>query len=125
MLKESPSPARFLRIVKDRLGSKQLRSNGNMSRPVRRVALCGGSGSDLLAEAIRQKADAFVTADVKYHVFHEAESRILLVDAGHFETEVPVVSVLADRIKRFVRERGEFVPVTVSKKQSNPIKYVH
>ncbi len=123
VLKRPRSAREFLRFVKSRLGAQHLRFGGNTSRPITRVALCGGSGSDLLDEAIRQGADAFVTADIKYHSFHDAGERILLIDAGHFETEIPVVQVMADRIRKFVRENREAVSVAVARKAVNPIMY--
>ncbi len=123
-LETAQRPASFLRLVKRRLGAAALKCGGRMTGMIRRVALCGGSGSELLAEAIRQKADAFVTADVKYHSFHDAGKKILFVDAGHYETEFPVVRMLAKRIKEFIRERGSTVPVVVSRRSTNPITYV-
>jgi dinuclear metal center YbgI/SA1388 family protein len=123
-LKRPKEPGQFLRFVKGRLRVNHLRYGGRTSRVIRRVALCGGSGSDLLDEAIARGADAFVTADVKYHTFHDAAKRILIIDAGHYETEVPVVSVVANRLRQFVRGQGKTVPVNISRKAVNPIMYV-
>ncbi|MEK9136421.1 MAG: Nif3-like dinuclear metal center hexameric protein, partial [Bacteroidota bacterium] len=66
------SESQFVAHVKRMLGSKALRYARGRRAHIHRVAACGGSGADLTAEAIRQGADAFVTADVKYHGFHEA-----------------------------------------------------
>ena len=113
----------FLQLVRNQLDSVVLRSSRGSGRTIRRVAVCGGSGSELLEEAIRQKADAFVTADVKYHAFHDADTRILLVDAGHYETEFPVVRSMAGRIKKFLYDPEPSIPVVVSRKSVNPIMY--
>jgi dinuclear metal center YbgI/SA1388 family protein len=67
---------------------------------VSRVAVCGGSGSDLLATALRRKADAYITADIKYHIFHEARGIIHLIDAGHYETEVFIVDAIIEKLKK-------------------------
>jgi putative NIF3 family GTP cyclohydrolase 1 type 2 len=76
---------------------------------------------DLLPKAIAAGADAFVTADVRYHAFHEAEGRILLVDAGHFETEFPVVRALERRLREHFRAAGVRVPVHVASAPTNPV----
>jgi len=111
----------FLALVKKRLGVKALRYTGELQQDVSRVALCGGSGSDLLDEAIRQDADVFVTADVRYHAFQEAVSRIALVDAGHYETEYPVVRALAGKLKKELARRKKAVPVSVARTLTNPL----
>ncbi len=101
-----------------------MRSSPFHTDSVQRVAACGGSGADLLGDAIRQGADLFVTADVKYHAFHEALGQTILVDAGHWETEFPVVRVLADRLDKEIRRRSVRLPVTVASTPTNPVRYV-
>jgi dinuclear metal center YbgI/SA1388 family protein len=113
----------FLTTVRRSLGIPALRYCGDLRRPVQRVAVCGGSGSDLLDEALRQHADVFVTADISYHRFHEAAGRIALIDAGHYETEAPVVRALAGRLRARLRERGETVRVAAANTSTNPIQY--
>ncbi len=92
--------SRFLRTVSDVLGCPGLRyvSGG---RPVRRVAVGGGSCGDFLYDAARAGCDTFVTADVKYNQFWDAQNLGLnLIDAGHFYTENPVCAVLAERLRQ-------------------------
>jgi putative NIF3 family GTP cyclohydrolase 1 type 2 len=115
------SPARFLTHVRTALGARALRFARGARGPIRRVAVCGGGGMDLLPKAIAAGADAFVTADVRYHAFHEAEGRILLVDAGHFETEFPVVRALERRLREHFRAAGVRVPVHVASAPTNPV----
>lgn len=55
---------------------------------IHKVALCSGSGADILPIAINQKADAYLTADIKYHDFQKAHNKILLLDIGHYESEI-------------------------------------
>ncbi len=123
-LKNAQRPMTFLHSVRKHLGTGSLRCSGQMTGLIQRVALCGGSGAELLGEAIRQEADAFVTADVKYHAFHDAGKEILLVDAGHYETEFPVVRVIARRIRSYVRGQRSTIPVVIPRRSTNPIMYV-
>ena len=89
----------FLRICRDRLGSAGLRYV-DAGRPVHRLAVMGGSGGDALRDAAAMGCDTFVTADLKYHVLLEAaELGVNLIDADHFCTENPVMSVLAQRLR--------------------------
>lgn len=117
-------PESFIRTVKKALGVPCVRCTPFVADRVQRIAACGGSGADLLDEAIRHEADVFVTADVKYHAFQEARGRIVLVDAGHWETEFPVVRVLAGRLYQEVRGRADGVPVSVATTPTNPVMSV-
>ncbi|MBW6500313.1 MAG: Nif3-like dinuclear metal center hexameric protein [Bacteroidales bacterium] len=110
----------LLEMVSSVFGSKCIRHSGLTGRPVIMTALCGGSGSSLLSDAIRSGADAFITGDVRYHTFMEAGSRILLIDAGHFETEKFATEILYDLIiKKFPKFALRFSNIN-----SNPINYL-
>lgn len=118
-----PEPvSAFLRRVRRTLKAPVLRHTVPTVRSVRTVAVCSGSGSELLPEAIRAGADAFITADVRYHAFHEASGRILLVDAGHWETERVVVPAVAARLRGGAEERRAAIQVFVSRQSTNPIR---
>jgi dinuclear metal center YbgI/SA1388 family protein len=117
-------PATFVRTIKKVLGLAAVRCSPFHTERVQRVAACGGSGSDLLHEAIRQGADLFVTADVKYHAFHDALGETILVDAGHWETEFPVVRVLAAWLDKEIRRRTSRLPIMVASTPTNPVRYV-
>ena len=77
----------FLEQVKASLGLPMLRVSDIASPIVSRVAICGGSGSFLIGDAIRQNADIYLTGDMKYHDFQRAEGCITLADIGHYESE--------------------------------------
>jgi dinuclear metal center YbgI/SA1388 family protein len=110
----------FLSLVRTVFESNGLRYSGPESKNVRKVALCGGAGISLLDTAVASGADAFVTADIKYHSFLDADKRILLVDAGHFESEKFSIEILYDLIiKKFPKFAVRF-----SKKITNPINYL-
>ena len=84
--------ADFLGRVAERLEAASLRYTGDATSDVRRVAVCGGAGSDLIGDALRARADAYVTADVTYHRFFDVlgeagRPRMALIDPGHYETE--------------------------------------
>lgn len=89
----------FLSLVADRLGIPCLRHSALTGRRIKTVALCGGSGSPFLGNALRNQADAYLTADLKYHTFF-APDGILLVDGGHFETEQFTKQLIKDLIQK-------------------------
>ncbi len=112
----------FLALISRKLGAPSLRHTGELSREVRRIAVCGGSGSELLATARNNGADALVTADVRYHTFHEVDEKIALIDAGHWETERLVLESVADRLRQYSKARRQPLTVYLSKTNTNPIR---
>jgi dinuclear metal center YbgI/SA1388 family protein len=111
----------FLRRVKKQLKCESLRYTGRLERQVRTIAVCGGSGTDLLETAVRARADVFVTADIRYHTFQSAQGRIALVDAGHWETEQGVLKPLAKKLQDETHQAGQRVTVSVSQYSTNPV----
>jgi len=110
----------FLRLVSEVFGAKGVRYSKHIGNPVKKVALCGGSGASLLNLAIASGSDAFITADIKYHNFFEADNKILIVDTGHFESEKYATEILYDLIiKKFPKFAVRF-----SEKNTNPINYL-
>ncbi len=90
MIGTLPSPVdeqAFLSKVKNTFNCGVIRHSGFLNRPVRKIAVCGGSGSFLISTAISAGADVFLTADIKYHQFFEADGKLLLADIGHYESE--------------------------------------
>ncbi|MCI0706360.1 MAG: Nif3-like dinuclear metal center hexameric protein [Ignavibacteriae bacterium] len=113
----------FLQLVKKSLKAEAVRYTAGAKQRVQKIAVCGGSGSDLLQTAVRANADAFVTADVKYHTYHSAEGTIALVDAGHWETEQVILEPLAKRLREAARHSKEQLTVRVTKFSTNPTHY--
>lgn len=98
-LDQSCSMEQFLEKVKTALNANGLRYH-NANRPVKKLAVCGGSGGGDLPAVIAAGCDTFVTADIKYHQFLQAkENQINLIDADHYATEQVVVPVLADMLE--------------------------
>jgi dinuclear metal center YbgI/SA1388 family protein len=115
----------FALQVKTALGANSLRLVGDAGRRVAKVALCGGSGSSLLAEAVRQGADVLVTGDVKYHEAKNAESQgIALIDGGHFATEQLMVAGLSAVLRREAEKKGLNVVFHEMKGESDPFRTI-
>lgn len=74
-------------MLKTRFYCGVVRHTALPGRPVQRVAVCGGSGSFLMPDVRRAGADIFVSADFKYHEFFDADSRMVIADIGHYESE--------------------------------------
>ncbi|MBI3578914.1 MAG: Nif3-like dinuclear metal center hexameric protein [Ignavibacteriales bacterium] len=123
-LKKRISLKSFLTSAKKALNAEGLRYTGKLSGQVQRIAVCGGSGSDLLGDAIRAKADVLITADVRYHTFHSAENNIALVDAGHWETEHIILEPIAVRLREAAKQSGDTVTIVVTKNSTNPIHFL-
>jgi dinuclear metal center YbgI/SA1388 family protein len=96
-----------------------IRYAGKTDQKIKKVAVCGGAGSFLIARAIQSKADAFVTGDLKYHQFFDAEDKILLCDIGHYESEQFTKEIFYTLL---TKKLSNFA-VHLSKVVTNPIKY--
>lgn len=109
----------FLSFVKEKMQTDCIRHTQLTGQPIKKVAVLGGSGSFAIGAAIRSGAQAFITADLKYHEFYQAEKRILLADIGHYESEQftkeLLVSVLSKKIRNFA--------IVLSQVNTNPITY--
>ena len=111
----------FLSHVKSMLGTPFLRFTSCASGKIKKVAVCGGSGSDLISSAISLEADAYITADIKYHSFQDAENKILLIDAGHYETEVQVLASVMKKLNKLVKNRN--IKILKYNGSTNPVKF--
>ncbi len=111
----------FLKHLKRKLNLKAVNYSGTTSKKIQRVAVCGGAGSDLLQDAIRAGAEVFVTADVRYHTFQSASDQIVLIDAGHYETEQVVLKPLAECIQAAARAAGSSLSISITKQVTNPV----
>jgi dinuclear metal center YbgI/SA1388 family protein len=119
-LSETMEELAFLKFVSSVFSARGVRYSGLTGRKIRKVALCGGAGSSLMHDAISAQADAFITADIKYHNFFEAENKILIADIGHYESEKFSSEILHDLI---IKKFPTFA-VRFSEINSNPISYL-
>lgn len=109
----------FLKLLKKKMLVPSIRHTELLGKKISKVALCGGSGSFLLQNAIQQKADIFISADFKYHQFFDADKKIIIVDIGHFESEQFTGEIFYEILsKKFPNFAFHFTSVN-----TNPIKY--
>lgn len=109
----------FLAYLKARMQLHCIRHTALLGKPIKTVALCGGAGGFLLGKAIAQKADIFITSDYKYHEFFDADSRILIADIGHFESEQFTIELLYDIISQKFSNFAAYY----TKVHTNPVRY--
>ncbi|WP_291120155.1 Nif3-like dinuclear metal center hexameric protein [Flavobacterium sp. UBA6135] len=117
---ETPvSESEFLQQVKDKMKCESIRHSAFLGKKVSKVAVLGGSGSFAIKEAIKQGANAFITADLKYHQFYEAENQLLLADIGHYESERYTKNYIVD----FLIKKIPNFAIILSEENTNPVKY--
>ncbi|MEY2701651.1 MAG: hypothetical protein RLY43_284 [Bacteroidota bacterium] len=109
----------FLQLVKEKMQCGGIRHSTFLNKPIKKVAVLGGSGSFAIPQAIREGADAFLTADLKYHQFYEAENQLLLADIGHFESERFTKNYIVD----YLKEKITNFAIILSEVNTNPVKY--
>ncbi|MBC7606584.1 MAG: Nif3-like dinuclear metal center hexameric protein [Burkholderiales bacterium] len=110
----------FLLFVKEKMQCETIRHSEFTGKKIKKVAVLGGSGSFAIQNAIRSGADAFLTADLKYHNFYEAEKQLLMADIGHFESE----RYTKDYIVDFLRKKILNFAIILSEENTNPVKYL-
>jgi putative NIF3 family GTP cyclohydrolase 1 type 2 len=109
----------FSTYLKEKLGLAHFRHTAWLGRPIKRIALCGGAGSFLLADAIKAGADVFISGDFKYHEFFDAENHCTICDIGHYESEV----MIKDAIHAYLSNNFSTFAVLKSMTNSNPVSY--
>jgi dinuclear metal center YbgI/SA1388 family protein len=109
----------FLDRVKSVFGVPVVRHTRLTGRGVKRVAVCGGAGSFLISKALSAGANFYITSDVKYHEFFDANDQLVIADIGHFESEQFTVDLLFE----VLREKFRNFAVLKSVVKTNPIKY--
>jgi dinuclear metal center YbgI/SA1388 family protein len=90
----------FLSKLKEIFNLSMIRHTALLNKPVKKVALCGGAGSFLIPKALAAGADIYVTADLKYHEFFDANGQMLLADIGHYESEQFTINLLHDVLEQ-------------------------
>lgn len=118
-LKKPIDETQFLTHIKKSMNASCVRHSNLLGRPVQKIAVLGGSGAFAISAAKEAGADVFITADVKYHQFYEAEDKVLIADIGHFETEQFTKNLLVDYLTKKIPNFA----VRLSESITNPIKY--
>ena len=109
----------FLEQVKNTFRTGCIRHSTLLKKPIKKVAVLGGSGSFAIEKAAAAGADIFITADLKYHDFYKAEEKLVLADIGHYESEQYTKNLLAS----FLKKKFANFAVVLSNTDTNPIKY--
>ncbi len=110
----------FLKKLKTITTANCIRYTALQGKSIKKVALCGGSGSFLIKDAIAASADIFITGDVKYHDFFEAENKIIIADIGHYESE----QFTKELLYSIITKKFPNFAVLISEKNTNPIHYL-
>ena len=111
----------FLHLIQQAFEVPVIRHTRLTSRPVKKVAVCGGAGSFLISRALAAGANFYITSDVKYHEFFDANDQMVIADIGHFESEQFTVDLLFE----VLREKFRNFAVLKSVVKTNPIKYYY
>jgi dinuclear metal center YbgI/SA1388 family protein len=109
----------FLQLVQQLFGCGVIRHSRFTGKKISKVALCGGAGSFLITSALSAGADAFITADLKYHEFFEPDGKLLLCDIGHYESEQFTISLLDE----LLRQKFPTFAILKTEFNTNPIHY--
>lgn len=110
----------FLKTIKQRMNSGVIRHSKLLGRKIKKVAVLGGSGAFAIEAAKASGADLYITADIKYHEFYQAENQMVIADIGHYETEQYTKNLLVDYLtKKFTN-----FAIVLSVCNTNPVKYL-
>ncbi len=118
-LKNPLKSEEFLQLIKKSLHTSTIRHTRLVKDEIQKVALAGGSGAFLIKEALRNQADAYITADIKYHEFFDANDQIVLLDIGHYESEQFTIELLFELIsQKFSNFATHYTKIS-----TNPVHY--
>lgn len=109
----------FLKILKEKFKLHVIRHTELSDQPVRRVAICGGAGSFLIPNALAANADLFITSDIRYHEFFDADSKMVIADIGHYESEQFTINLLQE----FLEQKFPTFAVLKTEVNTNPVRY--
>jgi dinuclear metal center YbgI/SA1388 family protein len=119
---EIPEPMdeiNFLARVKRIFRIPFIRHTALLGKPLKKVALCGGAGSFLVSSALAAGADIYITADMKYHEFFNANGRMVIADIGHYESEQFTI----DLLKELLEQKFPTFAVLKTAVETNPVRY--
>ncbi len=119
-LPEAMDAGSFVNMLKDTFGVACVQANALLSRPIRKVALCGGAGAFLLGDAVAAGADAFVTGEMHYHEFFDHDQQIQICVIGHYQSEQYTNEIF----QSIIEERCKGVRCCLTRTNTNPIIYL-
>ena len=109
----------FLSRIKDIFQVPVVRHTSLLNHPIKKVAFCGGAGSFLISKALAAGADVYITADIKYHEFFDANNRMLIADIGHYESEQFTINLLQE----VLGQKFPTFAVLKTEVKTNPVYY--
>lgn len=118
-LPEAISEEEFLVQIKKTFKIPMVRHTGLLKKKVKKIAVCGGSGSFLISKVLEAEADVYITADLKYHEFFDANGRILIMDIGHYESEQFTIDLLHD----ILLQKFPTFAILKTEVNTNPVRY--
>ena len=119
-LVEPEDEIHFLNRLKLIFNAQAIRHTNLFGKKIKRIALCGGSGSSFLPDAIKANADIYISGDFKYHEFFDYQKQILIADIGHFESE----QFTKDIFFEIITKKMSTFAVQISDSKTNPINYL-
>lgn len=109
----------FLQKLKSTFGLSTIKHTATTGKFIKKISICGGAGIFLLKDAINSKSDAYITSDIKYHEFFDADGRLLLADIGHYESEQFTIELLSN----FLEKKFPNFAVLKTGVNTNPVHY--
>lgn len=118
-LKEAINENDFMDYLKSKMQTKLIRHSKFLGKKIKKVAVLGGSGAFGIESSIKQNADAYVTSDLKYHNFFEANDKIVLFDIGHYESEQFTKNLIHD----YLTKKFPSFAIVLATTNTNPVNY--
>lgn len=109
----------FLKLLREKFGLQVVKHTQLLNRPIKKVAACGGAGSFLISSVLAAGADIYITSDIKYHEFFDANNRMVIADIGHYESEQFTINLLQE----FLEQKFPTFAVLKTEVITNPVKY--
>ena len=109
----------FFRTLKEKFKLHVIKHTRLLERPIKKIAVCGGAGSFLIPNALAASADLFITSDIKYHEFFDANDKMIIADIGHYESEQFTINLLQE----FLEQKFPTFAVLKTEVNTNPVSY--
>ena len=119
-LKNPISTETYLKTIKKTFEAGVIKHTSIIHNEIKTVAVCGGTGSFLIEQARRKKADIFISSDIKYHEFFDANEELVIVDIGHYESEQFTINLIYENLK----EKFSNFALHLTEVNTNPVKYI-
>ena len=109
----------FLKLLKEKFKLQVIKHTQLQGKQVNKIAVCGGAGSFLISSALAAGADFYITSDIKYHEFFDANDKMVIADIGHYESEQFTINLLQE----FLEQKFPTFAVLKTEVNTNPVRY--